>query len=105
MQNIHCANYLLIGAFAPSEIRHILEAFYTYGWSKIAYTGNLSVSRALFDRAGGFADAFHGWGFEDVDLGWRLWASGRDVVACPEAVARHRGSATSSRWSGGKGSG
>jgi len=39
---------------------------------RLAYTGNLSVSRALLDEAGGFSEAFDGWGFEDVDLGARF---------------------------------
>jgi peptidoglycan/xylan/chitin deacetylase (PgdA/CDA1 family)/GT2 family glycosyltransferase len=43
---------------------------------RLAYTGNLSVSRALLARAGGFAADFSGWGFEDVDLGVRLHDAG-----------------------------
>jgi len=43
---------------------------------RLTYTGNLCVSRALFDRIGGFSDAFVGWGLEDIDLGYRLAAAG-----------------------------
>lgn len=46
----------------------------------LTYTGNLSVSRALFERAGGFADDFVGWGLEDVDLGIRLHRGGGRFV-------------------------
>lgn len=57
--------------------------------------GNMAVRRDDWSQAGGFdADLFAY--FEDVELGWRLWASGREVVAAPDAVARHRGAATSS---------
>ena len=56
--------------------------------------GNMAVRRADWDRVGGFDRELFAY-FEDVDLGWRLWAAGRQVVAAPAAVARHRGSVTS----------
>lgn len=57
---------------------------------------NLLVRRSSFLEAGGFDDRYFAY-FEDVDLGWRLWAGGERVVAAPEAVAHHRQSASSSR--------
>lgn len=57
--------------------------------------GNMAIRRADWDAAGGFDPDLFAY-FEDVDLGWRLWALGREVVAAPDAVARHRGAATSS---------
>jgi GT2 family glycosyltransferase len=56
--------------------------------------GNLAIRRTDWQRAGGFDTDLFAY-FEDVELGWRLTAMGRDVVASPAAVARHRGSATS----------
>jgi GT2 family glycosyltransferase len=56
--------------------------------------GNMAIRRSDWDRAGGFDPELFAY-FEDVDLGWRLWATGRRVVAAPDAVARHRGAATS----------
>ena len=56
--------------------------------------GNMAVRRADWERHGGFDPELFAY-FEDVELGWRLWAGGREVVAAPAAVARHRGSATS----------
>ena len=56
--------------------------------------GNLAVRRDDWLRTGGFDRDLFAY-FEDVDLGWRLWARGREVVAAPDAVARHRGAATS----------
>jgi GT2 family glycosyltransferase len=56
--------------------------------------GNMAIRRQDWDASGGFDPDLFAY-FEDVDLGWRLWASGRRVVAAPEAVARHRGAATS----------
>ena len=56
--------------------------------------GNMAVRRADWDELGGFDPDLFAY-FEDVELGWRLWAFGREVVAAPDAVARHRGGATS----------
>jgi len=56
--------------------------------------GNMAVRRADWEAMGGFDGGLFAY-FEDVDLGWRLWALGRQVVAAPEAAARHRGAATS----------
>jgi GT2 family glycosyltransferase len=61
----------------------------------LACGGNMAIRRQDWLSTGGFDRNLFAY-FEDVDLGWRLWATGRQVVACPEAVARHRGAATSS---------
>lgn len=58
--------------------------------------GNLWISRRAFLEAGGFDAGYFAY-FEDVDLGWRLWAGGKRLLACPAARARHRQSATSVR--------
>jgi GT2 family glycosyltransferase len=57
--------------------------------------GNIAVRRRDWERTGGFDSDLFAY-FEDVELGWRLWALGREVRAAPDAVARHRGGATSS---------
>ena len=56
--------------------------------------GNLAIRRRDWELSGGFDAELFAY-FEDVELGWRLWATGRQVVAAPDAVARHRGAATS----------
>jgi GT2 family glycosyltransferase len=56
--------------------------------------GNMAIRSDDWRATGGFDPELFAY-FEDVDLGWRLWAAGREVVAAPEAVARHRGAATS----------
>jgi len=56
--------------------------------------GNMAIRRDDWESTGGFNRELFAY-FEDVDLGWRLWAMGREVVAAPGAVARHRGAATS----------
>jgi GT2 family glycosyltransferase len=56
--------------------------------------GNMAIRRQDWNARGGFDPELFAY-FEDVDLGWRLWAVGREVVAAPDAVARHRGAQTS----------
>jgi GT2 family glycosyltransferase len=56
--------------------------------------GNMAIRSEDWEKSGGFDSDLFAY-FEDVDLGWRLWAVGREVVAAPDAVARHRGAATS----------
>jgi GT2 family glycosyltransferase len=56
--------------------------------------GNMAIRRQDWNARGGFDAELFAY-FEDIDLGWRLWAVGREVVAAPDAVARHRGAQTS----------
>jgi GT2 family glycosyltransferase len=52
-------------------------------------TGNASVGRAELERAGGFDEAFTGYGHEDLELGYRLQRSGLPIEYAPEAVNYH----------------
>ena len=56
--------------------------------------GNLLVRRDRFLAAGGFDPSYFAY-YEDVDLGWRLRASGQRILAAPRAVVHHRSGATS----------
>jgi GT2 family glycosyltransferase len=56
--------------------------------------GNLLVRRQAFLAVGGFDPAYFAY-YEDVDLGWRLRASGHRLLAAPRAVVHHRSGATS----------
>lgn len=56
-------------------------------------TGQLSVSRVVFNRLGGFAGEFTrdgSFGNEDVDFGYRLLKHGHRIVFNPEAVSWQR---------------
>src|SRR6266545_3221933 len=55
--------------------------------------GAMLVDRAVFLEVGGLDDDYFAY-FEDVDLGWRLWVCGHQVVLNPKAVAYHRHHAT-----------
>ena len=52
------------------------------------------MTRAAYDRAGGFDDAFFAY-YDDVDLGWRLRLAGLDMRVEDAAVVYHRHGATS----------
>jgi GT2 family glycosyltransferase len=52
-------------------------------------TGNASVGRDLLLRAGGFDEAFTGYGHEDLELGYRLRRMGVPIVYDPSAVNYH----------------
>ncbi|MFE2236219.1 glycosyltransferase family 2 protein [Streptomyces sp. NPDC059442] len=55
----------------------------------IAPGGCLALSRATFDRLGGFGE-FRELGLEDVDFSLRAWRAGIDVLAVPSARLQHR---------------
>ena len=62
----------------------------------IACGGNMLIRKSVFLEMGGFDEDFFAY-FEDVDLSWRLWSGGRQVLFDPGAVAYHHGSGTSNR--------
>ena len=57
------------------------------GWERF-YSSNVSMKRALFERAGGF-DADFVFDYEDLDFGWRLGRHGMCLVYEPRAVTEH----------------
>ena len=57
--------------------------------------GAMLVDRKVFLEIGGLDDDYFAY-FEDVDLGWRLWVCGYQVVLNPKAVAYHRHHSTAS---------
>ncbi len=56
---------------------------------RLAYTGNLSLTKRTLERVGGFAKEFSGWGLEDLDLGFRLHRGGARFVFSRFAVGHH----------------
>ena len=65
---------------------------------------SMMVDRAVFEMLGGFDERFFA-SFEDVDLGWRCWISGRRVIVVPGSVVYHVGGATTTTTTGGGGAG
>ncbi len=60
--------------------------------------GAMLVRRADFVELGGLDPDYFAY-YEDVDLGWRLWLSGRRVVYARGAEVRHRRHGTGRRFS------
>lgn len=52
---------------------------WAFGW-----TANLSLPLVAYHEAGGFDLGFEGWGFEDLDLSYRLWKRGYQIACVPE---------------------
>lgn len=52
-------------------------------------TGNASVRRADLVKAGGFDQNFTGYGHEDIELGYRLYKCGIDILYNYKAVNYH----------------
>lgn len=55
---------------------------------------SMVIKSSVYEDVGGLDDDFFAY-FEDVDLGWRLWLLGYQVLYVPEAITRHLQSETS----------
>ena len=69
--------------------------------------GNTSVSREVFGRVGEFDDRYRGYGWEDVDFGYRVHRLGIQIEVVPAAEVRHHMASIDTRtraqrafWSG-----
>jgi GT2 family glycosyltransferase len=59
--------------------------------------GAMLIQRSVFVDAGGFDEDYFIY-YEDVDLGWRLWILGYQVVHVPAAVVYHREHGHTRAW-------
>ncbi|HEV8131071.1 MAG TPA: glycosyltransferase family 2 protein [Acidobacteriota bacterium] len=55
--------------------------------------GAMFIRKDLFLESGGFDEDYFAV-YEDVDLGWRLWIEGSDILFEPASTAYHRGHVT-----------
>ncbi|WP_349409278.1 glycosyltransferase family 2 protein [Pseudalkalibacillus sp. SCS-8] len=53
-------------------------------------TGNVSVKKDDLEKVGYFEESFEGWGFEDWELGYRLYKSGVTFAYKQEAASFHQ---------------
>jgi GT2 family glycosyltransferase len=53
------------------------------------YTCNLSLKRGFLRQSGSFDEDFHGYGFEDTELAYRLQKNGLRLLYNPAAVGYH----------------
>ena len=58
------------------------------GWGRF-YTANASVKRRMLERVGGFDEERLPFGYEDLDIGYRMHAHGFRLLFNPRAVAEH----------------
>jgi GT2 family glycosyltransferase len=61
------------------------------------WAGNVSVTREVADRVGGYDESFRAYGWEDVDWGHRLHLLGIPVLLEPALETTHRLSAVTAR--------
>jgi GT2 family glycosyltransferase/glycosyltransferase involved in cell wall biosynthesis len=59
--------------------------------------GAMMIRRDVFWQVGGFDEDYIAY-YEDLDLGWRLWLYGYEVVFVPDAVVYHRQHQTGLRF-------
>lgn len=80
----------------PAEARVRAESYATApgeGWR--LWSGNVSVTREVYDEVGPYDTDFREYGWEDVDWGYRLHLAGVPVIAAPEVEALHHNPAVS----------
>jgi len=52
-------------------------------------SGNLSLTKKAFEEAGGFDENFSVYGWEDIELGYRLSKMGVKLIYSPDAINYH----------------
>jgi GT2 family glycosyltransferase len=60
-----------------------------YPWMMMA-TGNMAVPRRRLTDIGGFDETFNKWGFEDLELGYRLYKNGAPFVVNGQLLVFHQ---------------
>jgi GT2 family glycosyltransferase len=82
-------------AFSSPYFPEILEHFgtqlkgYQLPWI-LCFSGFVSIPRHLLEKVGGFDEEYKGWGFEDWDLGYRLYKSGATFRCAPNVSGYHQ---------------
>ena len=56
--------------------------------------GNVSVDRETWDRVGPYDESYRGYGWEDVDWGYRVHSAGVPITVVPELETDHHIAAT-----------
>lgn len=58
------------------------------------WAGNVSMTRKKFEELGGYDEAYRLYGWEDVDMGYRLYRSGTQIIIDPDLATPHYLAAT-----------
>jgi len=79
-----------------SEIRHFIFYESSYNFSILpypwlfAYSCNMSARKDLLIEIGGFDENYITWGFEDIDLGYRIYKKGVKILYNHKLEAIHQ---------------
>ncbi|MFD2616323.1 glycosyltransferase family 2 protein [Terrilactibacillus laevilacticus] len=93
-QDIQAQKYQLLAheaPYFPQILKHFGEQLsgYHLPWTTFL-SGFVSIPRSLLDKIGGFEESFKGWGFEDTELGYRLYLAGAKFRYYPNVSAYHQ---------------
>lgn len=93
-EDIYTQRYKQLSFPLPS-FPQVMEKFddsltgYHLAWT-FFITRNVSVRKSLLDSAGPFNEKFRGWGYEDWELGYRLYKSGVKILEDREIFSYHQ---------------
>ncbi len=88
-------SYKMLSFEKSSWFSFILEQYgpnldgFSFPWMAFL-TGNVSLRKALLDKVGGFDEDFVGYGYEDWELGYRLYEAGAEYLASEHVVSYHQ---------------
>lgn len=60
----------------------------------IYWAGNVSMTRELFNQLGGYDERYRLYGWEDVDMGYRVHKAGAEIIIDPQLATSHYVAAT-----------
>lgn len=60
----------------------------------IYWAGNVSMTRELFNQLDGYDERYRLYGWEDVDMGYRVHQSGTEIIVDPKLATSHYVAAT-----------
>ncbi|HEY9059756.1 MAG TPA: glycosyltransferase [Pseudobacteroides sp.] len=78
------------------ENRHVVFNNSSYNASTVktpwlfVYSCNMAVLKKNIQKIGGFDESYKGWGYEDIDLGYRLYKNGVKIVINHKMEAIHQ---------------
>ncbi|MBY6037582.1 glycosyltransferase [Fictibacillus nanhaiensis] len=93
-EDIHTSQFIKL-SFPNPYFPEISETYgdelkgFTQPWT-VFLSGNVSLQRELLLQTGGFDENFKGWGYEDWELGYRLYKQGAYIVSKSDIKAYHQ---------------
>ena len=78
------------------DSRHYVFQIFSHNMSilkskwHLVFSNNISTSKKVIDKFGGFDDNFRGWGLEDTEFGYRLYKNGVKIIYNPNIEVIHQ---------------